>query len=104
MAYSCLAVRKVRTTEREGLSMTIEEIRAAYPGAADAVEMGEGIPPDLWEFARLRRWSVRDVVELCAKGPPNRAAVKPGTDVPAVIEQIRHPHFARYVAGKLGAM
>lgn len=83
--------------------MTLEQLRAAYPGCPDAVEMHEqmggehvfavarqrGIPPDQAVFLMQLKLS------LYLKTVPHFRQVH---------EQMGHPDFLKYVAGKLGAM
>lgn len=94
---------------------TVDEIKARYPAVADAVEYAETADVEpVWAEARDLGTSPAQVVlwfqvggaiavvsrfETLAEIPPETAAL-----ATRILDQMSHPDFLRYVAGKLGAI
>lgn len=90
--------------------MTSDELRAAYPGAADAVVLYEGLhpcgkPPYPWHMYRSR--SPKEALDTVRRLTDESLSFGPPAGVPEFAEMIRpqmdHPDFARYVAARLGS-
>ena len=97
--------------------MTTDDLRAAYPEAADAVELLEFgdsyLRPTPWDSVRRMGLTpaqfVADFKESADMGLAGRArygaADSPeGKRLRAIRAQMDHPHLAAYVAAKLGSM
>lgn len=85
--------------------MTTDELRAAYPGAADAVAYHQrpGVSR-LLAIAAVTGASPEQAVEGCRQGADDAIRYRPGLPVAAVRAQMDHPDFLRYVADKLRAL
>lgn len=87
--------------------MSRDELRAAYPGAADAVEFHEqAIPESSWNFMRAWEMAPAWVIQLMLEetGPAPTTGRNWHTPGISLRPQMEHPDFARYVAAKLGAV
>ena len=82
--------------------MTEAELRRAYPGAADAVLLHEAYCP--WMLSKIKPEFTPAYVRDALVKSATLAAVLPGPITLAVVEQMRHPDFLRYVAAKMGAL
>lgn len=90
---------------------TLDELKAAYPGIPDALEVSE-IKPELWESARAAGLSPAEVIaahQVATAALALQTALDPGLAPTAdlvnrLLEQLQHPNYRRYVAGKLGAV
>ena len=88
--------------------MTAEELRAAYLGAADIVEVNEfgwkGMPCIIWQPIRESGKSPAETVKLLKECATTAVANYPGPPFLGKLDQFDHPDFLRYVSAKLGAM
>lgn len=88
--------------------MTLEQLRAAYPGCPEAVLLHETPEAEeLWEIARASDFRPDEIVALlCQRADRSlaRPDSRPGNALEIVRHQMNHPDFVRYVAAKLGAM
>jgi hypothetical protein len=88
--------------------MTTTDLREAYPGAADAVEIVDRITSKTsWSIARRLPDAIavvqgmKDVVD-CLAG--RKLLSDDQQAIFAVRHQFDHPHFRAYILAKLGAM
>ena len=92
--------------------MTEEELRAAYPGAADLVVLNElesvGISGiilnSLWEAARKSGKPPAELVRILKQSAEMAIADIPTGPLTGKLHQFDHPDYLRYVSAKLGAM
>ena len=85
--------------------MTTDELRAAYPGAPDAVELHEIDMDDFWPRARASGMSPAAVAIMMAREVGDTVTgtklSRPGIPLRP---QMEHPDFLRYVTAKMGGM
>jgi hypothetical protein len=85
--------------------MTVDEIAAAYPGAAGAVRLTEHpLLEKTWALARGRRVAPSRLVVVFKNMAALTTSIIPGGEVGAALPQMDHPDFLRYVRAKLGAV
>lgn len=78
--------------------MTAEDLRAAYPGAADAVVLHE-------TYIRIpKHLPPHEVLETLKRCADDTLAIEPVGPLTVVRPQMDHPDFLKYLRAKLGAM
>ena len=92
--------------------MTEEELREAYPGAADLIVVNEfgcdGAPKEnldyMWEVARKTSKPPAEIVSILKQSAEWAVATTSIGPLTGKLHQFDHPDFLRYVSAKLGAM
>jgi hypothetical protein len=87
--------------------MTLDELKAAYPGCPDAVEWFDHGLDSLWAKARSLGWTVDQFKERC-QGVQSiidrEGGLRAGAKETAAMAQLDTEDFRRYFAAKMGML
>lgn len=89
--------------------MTLEEIREVYPSAAELIHWLENDIHAELSFSHWRRGMTTNDPQftperLTAMHKSHAATIPPDSPKAALVQQLDHPDFLKYVRAKLGCM